>query len=107
MPSADTQFWGFRDDCEEVIFGSLGRAKERLLLVAENKAVVDREVWASRQFAKSADFCRFRRHRSDMPRIFCLRCVTRSFDSELRTAIEYAAGSPTMKTFFLPRVIAV
>jgi hypothetical protein len=39
--------------------------------------------------------------------IFSRRWVMRCLDSELRTAMPYAAGSPTMKTFFLPRVIAV
>ena len=41
------------------------------------------------------------------PRSFSFRWVMRSLASLLRTAIEYAAGSPTTKTFFLPRVIAV
>jgi len=39
--------------------------------------------------------------------IFCFKCVSRSFASLLRTAMAYAPGSPTTKTFFLPRVIAV
>ena len=39
--------------------------------------------------------------------IFWRRCVMRCFDSLLRTAIAYAAGSPTMKTFLRPRVMAV
>lgn len=38
---------------------------------------------------------------------FSFRWVMRSFASLLRTAIAYAAGSPTMNTFFFPRVIAV
>ena len=39
--------------------------------------------------------------------IFSRRCVMRCRASRLRTAMENAAGSPTMKTFFLARVMAV
>src|ERR1700678_1413163 len=38
---------------------------------------------------------------------FSRRWVILSLDSLLRTAIAYAAGSPTMNTFLRPRVIAV
>lgn len=44
---------------------------------------------------------------SGRPRIFSRRCVHRVFDSALRTAMPQAAGSPTTKTFFRPRVMAV